>query len=85
MKGGFILVVYHTVLRDLVSNIEAAWTVDKSYLFYWDEKSIFVQLLEIMNTEEKTRSVVLIGNLLMDNASTHMFDEVEDAIRANGS
>ena len=76
--NGFIPCACHTVLRDEVSDEGAAGTVDGEYFLHWVKN----YLCPVLGSYElgENRSVVL-----MDNASTHMSDEVEYAIAATGA
>ena len=76
--NGFIPAACHTVLRDEVSEEGAAGTVDGEYFKYW-VKDYLCPMLGSYELGEP-RSVVL-----MDNASTHMSDEIEDLITATGA
>ena len=75
---GFIVSACHTVLRDQISEEGAAGTVDGDYFLYWIKE----YLCPVLGNFEmgEPRSVVL-----MDNASTHMSEEVEEAIAATGA
>ena len=76
---GFIASACHTVLRDQISEEGAAGTtVDGDYFLYWIKE----YLCPVLGNFEmgEPRSVVL-----MDNASTHMSEEVEESIAANGA
>ena len=76
--NGFIPAACHTVLRDEISDEGAAGTVDGEYFLHWVEE----YLSPVLRSYElgEARSVVL-----MDNASTHMCDEIEDAIAKTGA
>ena len=76
--NGFIVSACHTVLRDQISEEGAAGTVDGDYFLYW----IRTYLCPVLGRFEygEARSVVY-----MDNASTHMSDEVEAVIRSTGA
>ena len=76
--NGFIPAACHTVVRDEISDEGAAGTVDGDYFLYWVKE----YLCPILGSYElgEARSVVL-----MDNASTHMSDEIESAIQATGA
>ena len=76
--NGFIVSACHTVLRDTISDEGAAGTVDGDYFLYWVKN----YLCPVLGNYERgePRSIVY-----MDNASTHMADEVEDAIRGVGA
>ena len=76
--NGFIPSACHTVMRDEISEEGAAGTVDSDYFLHW----VKTYLCPVLGNYERgePRSVVL-----MDNASTHMSDEVEDAITATGA
>ena len=76
--NGFIPVACRTVIRDEISDEGAAGTVDGEYFLYW----ITNYLCPTLGSYElgEARSVVL-----MDNASTHMSDEVERVIQATGA
>ena len=76
--NGYIPVACHTVVRDEISDEGAAGTVDGDYFLYWVKE----YLCPILGSYElgEARSVVL-----MDNASTHMSDEIESAIQATGA
>ena len=76
--NGFIPAACHTVRRDELSDEGAAGTVDGEYFLYWVKE----YLCPILGSYElgEARSVVL-----MDNASTHMSDEIEKAITATGA
>ena len=76
--NGFIPAACHTVQRDEISDEGAAGTVDGEYFLYW----VQTYLCPMLGSYERgeTRSVVM-----MDNASTHMRDEIEDAIRETGA
>ena len=76
--NGFIVSACHTVLRDTISEEGAAGTVDGDYFLYWVKN----YLCPVLGNYElgEPRSIVY-----MDNASTHMADEVEDAIRGVGA
>ena len=70
--------VCHTVLRDTISEEGAAGTVDGDYFLHWVKNYLCPVLGNYEHGEP--RSIVY-----MDNASTHMADEVEDAIRGVGA
>ena len=76
--NGFIPSACHTVLREELSDEGAAGTVDSEYFLYWVKE----YLCPVLGNFEfgEPRSVVF-----MDNASTHMSQDVEDAIRATGA
>ena len=76
--NGFIPSAYHTVLRDEISDEGAAGTVDGEYFLYWVTKF----LCPVLGSYElgEPRSVVL-----MNNASTHMNDEITYAIAETGA
>ena len=76
--NGFIPSACHTVERDEVSDEGAAGTVDADYFLYW----VKTYLCPVLGKYEygEPRSVVL-----MDNASTHLGDEVEHAITSTGA
>ena len=76
--NGFIVSACHTVMRDQISEEGAAGTVDQEYFLYWVKNYLCPVLGNYEHGEP--RSVVY-----MDNASTHMGDEVEDAIRSVGA
>ena len=75
--NGFISSACHTVLRDEISDEGAAGTVDGDYFFYWIKEYSCPVLGNYALGEE--RSVVL-----MDDASTHMSDDIEESIEATG-
>ena len=72
--NGFIPVACHTILRDHISNEVAAGTLDVEYFLYWIKTYLCPVLGNFLHGE--LQSIVL-----MDNASTHMSEEVEAAIR----
>ena len=76
--NGFIPSACHTVQRDDISDESAAGTVDADYFLYW----VKTYLCPVLGNYEygEPRSVVL-----MDNASTHLGDEVERAIESTGA
>ena len=76
--NGFIPSACHTVRRDEISDEGAAGTVDGEYFLYWVKE----YLCPVLGSYElgEARSVVL-----MDNASTHMSDDIEAAIAATGA
>ena len=76
--NGFIPSACHTVLRNELSDEGAAGTVDSAYFLHWVTNYLCPHLGNYQLGEP--RSVVL-----MDNASTHMSDEVESVIRATGA
>ena len=76
--NGFIPSACHTVLRDTISDEGAAGTVDGEYFLYWVENYLCPILGSY--TEGEPRSVVFL-----DNASTHMTEEVERAIGKTGA
>ena len=76
--NGFIPAACHTVLRDELSEEGAAGTVDGEYFLYWVKEFLCPMLGNYKMGEPQ--SVVL-----MDNASTHMSDAVEEAITATGA
>ena len=76
--NGFIPSACHTVQRDELSEEGAAGTIDCEYFLHWVKEYICPVLGNYEHGEP--RSVVL-----MDNASTHMNDEVEYAIRSTGA
>ena len=76
--NGFIPSSCHTVERDTLSEEGAAGTVDAEYFLYWIETYLCPILGNYLLGEP--RSVVF-----MDNASTHMTEEVEHAITATGA
>ena len=76
--NGFIPAACHTVRRDEISDEGAAGTVDAEYFLYWVKEYLFPMLVNYALGE--ARSVVL-----MDNASTHMSGEIEEAITATGA
>ena len=75
---GFMTSACHTVLRDEISEEGAAETVDSDYFLYWVNEYLVPVLGRYEHGEP--RSVVL-----MDNASTHMSLEVENAILNAGA
>ena len=76
--GGFVASACHTVMRDELSDEGAAGTVDGDYFLYW-VKEYLVPTLGRYELGEP-RSVVM-----MDNASTHMSDEIQAAIENAGA
>ena len=76
--NGFIPCACHTVLRDELSDEGAAGTVDSEYFIYWVKEYVCPVLGNFEYGDP--RSVVL-----MDNTSTHLGDEVKDAIRETGA
>jgi len=76
--NGFIPAACHTVVRDETSDEGAAGTVDSDYFLKWVKD----YLCPVLGQYEfgEARSVVF-----MDNASTHMSEEVEDAINDVGA
>ena len=76
--NGFIPAACHTVPRDEISDEGAAGTVDGKYFLYWVQTYLCPTLGSYERGE--ARSVVM-----MDNASTHMRNEIEDAIRETGT
>ena len=76
--NGFIVSACHTVLRDQISEEGAAGTVDSEYFLYW----VKTYLCPILGRYElgEPRSVVFL-----DNATTHMAEEVEEAINEVGA
>jgi transposase len=76
--NGFIPCACHTVLRDHISEEGAAGTVDTEYFEYWVE----TYLCPVLGKYEfgESRSVVLL-----DNASTHMSERVQQLIYATGA
>ena len=76
--NGFIPAACHTVLRDEILDEGAAGTVDGTYFLHWIKE----YLCPVLGNYEmgEARSVVL-----MDNASTHMSDEIEAAIAETGA
>ena len=74
----FIPAACHTVVLDEISDEGAAGTVDADYFVYW----VKTYLCPMLGSYERgeARSVVL-----MENASTHMNDEIEAAIVATGA
>jgi transposase len=75
---GFITSACHRVRRDVISDEGAAGTVDAEYFLYWVKE----YLCPVLGNYEfgEPRSVVIL-----DNASTHMTEEVEEAITATGA
>ena len=76
--NGFIPSACHTVLRDELSDEGAAGTVDGDYFLKWVKEYLCPVLGSYALGEP--RSVVM-----MDNASTHMNDEIERAITSTGA
>lgn len=76
--NGFIPCACHCVHRDCVSDQGASGTVDGDYFLYWVKEYLCPILGSYLDGEP--RSVVY-----MDNASTHMGEEVEHAIRSTGA
>lgn len=76
--NGFIPSACHIVERDVISEEGAAGTVDKDYFLYWVRKYLCPVLGNYANGEPNSV-------LLLDNASTHMQDEVVEAIEACGA
>ena len=76
--NGFIPSACHTVMRDELSEEGAVGTVDGEYFLYWVKEYLCPMLGDYMLGEP--RSVVL-----MDNASTHMSDDIQRAIEATGA
>ena len=76
--NGFIPAACYTVRRDELSDKGAAGTVDGEYYLYWVKEYLCPILGDYQSGEQ--RSIVL-----MDNASTHMSDEIEKAITATGA
>lgn len=76
--NGFIPVACHTVMRDQISEEGAAGTVDTEYFEYWVERYLCPVLGRYAYGEP--RSVVLL-----DNASTHMSERVQELIYATGA
>ena len=76
--NGFIPAACHTVLRDELSDEGAAGTVDAEYFLYWVKE----YLCPVLGRYEfgEPRSVVF-----MDNAGTHMSEEVQNAILGTGA
>ena len=76
--NGFIVSACETVRRDEISNEGAAGTVDSKYFLWWVKN----RLVPVLGNYElgEPRSVVF-----MDNASTHMTEEVEYAINQAGA
>jgi len=76
--NGFKPCACHTVLRDEISDKSEAGTVDGEYFLSWVKEF----LCPVLGKYEfgEVRSVVL-----MDNASTHMLDEIQRAINAAGA
>ena len=76
--NGFIPAACHTVVRDEISDKGAAGTVDGEYFIYWIKN----YLCPMLGNYERGEARLVV---LMDNASTHMGDEVEAAIAATGA
>ena len=76
--NGFIEPACLTVDRDEISQEGAAGTVNREFYTMWVKEYLCPVLGNFRNREP--RSVVLL-----DNASTHMSDEVVDAIRHTGA
>ena len=76
--NGFIPAACHTVVRDEILDEGAAGTVNGEYFLYWIKN----YLCPVLGNYERgeIRSVVM-----MDNASTHMSDEIESAILETGA
>ena len=76
--NGFIPAACHTVLCDELSDEGAAGTVDAEYFLYWVKE----YLCPVLGRYEfgEPRSVVF-----MDNAGTHMSEEVQNAILGTGA
>ena len=76
--NGFIPAACDTVLRDEISDEGAAGTVDSDYFLHWVEH----YLCPVLGNYERgePRSVVM-----MDNASTHLSDKVEELIEGTGA
>ena len=76
--NGFIVSSCHTVPQNVISDEGAAGTVDSEYFLSWVKD----YLCPVLGNYElgEPRSVVF-----MDNASTHMTEEVEEAIVATGA
>ena len=76
--NGFIPAVCHTVLCDELLDEGAAGTVDAEYILYWVQE----YLCPVLGRYEfgEPRSVVF-----MDNAGTHMNEEVQNAILGTGA
>ena len=76
--NGFIPAACETVIRDEISDEGAAGTVDSDYFVYWVEHFLCPVLGNYQMGEP--RSVVM-----MDNASTHYSDRVEELIQDAGA
>ena len=76
--NGFIPAACETVMRDEISDEGAAGTVDSDYFVYWVEHFLCPVLGNYQKGEP--RSVVM-----MDNASTHYSDRVEELIADAGA
>ena len=76
--NGFIPAACHTVKRDELLDEGAAGTVDGEYFLYWVKEYMCPVLGDYALGE--ARSVVLV-----DNASTHMSNEIEMAIAVTGA
>ena len=76
--NGFTPSSCHTVLRDQLGEEGAAGTVDSDYFLHWVKEHLCPHTGNFARSEP--RSVVC-----MDNTSTHMPEEVEDAIRSCGA
>ena len=76
--NGFVKAACLTVDRDEISTEGAAGTVNKAFFLHW-VKEYLCPVLGNFRLKEP-RSVVLL-----DNASTHMSDDVVDAIRSTGA
>ena len=75
--NGFIPAACHMVLRDELSDEGAAGKIDGDYILYWIKEYLCSVLGDYQMGE--ARSVVL-----MDNASIHMSEEIEEAINSTG-
>ena len=76
--NGFIIPACVTVDRDEISQEGAAGTVNREFFVHWVKEYLCPTLGNFRKQEP--RSVVLL-----DNASTHMSDEVVEAINATGA